>query len=272
MLTRRAILISAMLPGLGLPAAGLGPRAQPAASPAAAGDKAPARVDVPLSEYQELHLGDWTVLVRADAQSSDQMRYRRVLAALRFDLDLVERSVPADALTALKRVRFVVTPETPPRPGLSGRGMCYHDSAGWLTANGFDAQREDTVEICNMSDFLEWRAEQPVMTLHELAHAYHDMIGFDRDDVVAAHAAALQKGLYGNVPYVLSADARRAYAASNAREYFAELSEAYFARNDYFPFTREDLREYDPEGFALIARLWALSAEEIAGARGAKGK
>ena len=271
MLMPRAILIAATFPGFGLPAAVVVPCVQPGAIPAAADGSAPARRDLPLSDYREFHLGDWKVFARADAQSSGDLRYRRVLAALRFDLDMVERCVPADALAALKHIRFVITPETSPRPGLSGRGMCYHDSAGWLTANGFDAQREDTIEICNMSDFLEWRAEQPVMTLHELAHAYHDMIGFEREDVAAAHAAALQKGLYQKVPYVLSPESRRAYAASNTREYFAELSEAYFGRNDYFPFTRVDLREYDPEGYALVARLWGLSAAEIAGRSGAKG-
>src|SRR5205085_11538030 len=31
---------------------------------------------------------------------------------------------------------------------------------------------------------------------------------------------------------------------------------AYLDRCAYYPFTREDLKEYDPAGYALMARIW----------------
>ena len=40
------------------------------------------------------------------------------------------------------------------------------------------------------------------------------------------------------------------------REFFAELSEAYFGQNDYYPFTREQLRDFDPQSFKVIAEAW----------------
>ena len=49
---------------------------------------------------------------------------------------------------------------------------------------------------------------------------------------------------------------KRAYALNNVQEFFAEMSEAYFGRNDFFPFTRGELQEHDPEICALIERLW----------------
>ena len=68
----------------------------------------------------------------------------------------------------------------------------------------------------------------------------------------AGHADA---GQYKNVkrPDGSIADA---YARHSAPEYFAELSEAWFGRKDFYPFTRADLAAYDPDGEALIPRLW----------------
>jgi hypothetical protein len=189
---------------------------------------------------------------------------------LTFDLESTGKLVPAGALSAIRRVKIVVTPRMKVREGLSGRGMCYHDSAGWLTAHDLDAAREGVVEICNMDDFLSWRAEQPMMTLHELAHAYHAMIGFERADVAAAYSAASEHGLYRGVGYALAGkgETKNAYALNNEREYFAELSEAYFGRNDYYPFVRDELRGYDVVGYTVVEHLWRLSAAEIEGARG----
>jgi hypothetical protein len=236
----------------------------PIACTVAAAMQPAAAHDVPLTGYRTQALGAWTLLVRPDAEA-DAMRYRRVIAALRFDLDNVERAVPPDALHALETVRIVITPATAARDGLSGRGMCYHESAGWLTSHGLDSAREGVVEICNMDDFLAWRAEQPMMVLHELSHAYHAMLGADRPEIADAYAAARKAGLYHGVGYVLAAEGekRDAYALTNAKEYFAELSEAYFGRNDYYPFTRPDLKAYDPAGFAAVEKVWGLPASAL---------
>jgi hypothetical protein len=50
----------------------------------------------------------------------------------------------------------------------------------------------------------------------------------------------------------------RAYAMVNQMEYFAETTEAFFSRNDFFPFTREELKRQDPEMHDLLAKLWAV--------------
>ena len=243
-------------------------RAAAQSAPASPDVQSPA--DVALSRYAAKQVAGWTVLVHPEAEALDVMRYRRVMAALACDLESVSREIPPDALAAIRGVKIVVTPRMHARDGLSGRGMCYHDSAGWLTTHGLDAARQGVVEICNMEDFLAWRAEQPLMTLHELAHAYHAMIGFDRPDVAAAYSAARTLGQYRGVEYALAGphERRDAYALTNEREYFAELSEAYFGRNDFFPFTRDDLRRYDVGGFTVVQSLWGLSAAEITAAQG----
>ncbi|MEZ6232602.1 MAG: hypothetical protein R3B68_00275 [Phycisphaerales bacterium] len=131
-------------------------------------------------------------------------------------------------------------------------------SPGWLTANGYDAARAGTVEILHADKYLLWRAEQPMMLLHELAHAYHLRFGYQEPLVLAAYRAAIDAGRYDAVAHTLrpQGEPRRAYAATNQQEYFAELTEAYFGRNDYFPFTRKDLVRHDPAGTAAVVALW----------------
>ncbi len=220
----------------------------------------PEPADDPLAAYAPREIAGFTVLVHPAADEDPRLA-RRVIAALTFDLELIVARVPEASLDTLRRTSIVVTPRTRAREGLSGRGMCFHASAGWLTANGYDAAREGTVEILNMGDFLEWRAEQPMMTLHELAHAMHWRTGFDREDIRLAFEAARDAGRYEAVAHALAGEGelRRAYAMVNDKEYFAELSEAIFGRNDFFPFTADDLRAHDPDGYAVVARVWGLS-------------
>ena len=48
----------------------------------------------------------------------------------------------------------------------------------------------------------------------------------------------------------------RAYAMTSPQEYFAESTEAFFSRNDFFPFTRDELKKHDPEMYELLERFW----------------
>jgi hypothetical protein len=39
-------------------------------------------------------------------------------------------------------------------------------------------------------------------------------------------------------------------------EFFAEMTEAYFGVNDFFPFNRAELKEAEPDIYALLADVW----------------
>jgi hypothetical protein len=43
-------------------------------------------------------------------------------------------------------------------------------------------------------------------------------------------------------------------------EYFAECTESYFCRNDFFPFTRDELKQHNPEMFGLLEKLWGVKS------------
>jgi hypothetical protein len=34
------------------------------------------------------------------------------------------------------------------------------------------------------------------------------------------------------------------------------LSQSYFLRGPHFPFTRDELRQHDPQGFEVVQALW----------------
>jgi hypothetical protein len=51
------------------------------------------------------------------------------------------------------------------------------------------------------------------------------------------------------------------FLMADHKEYFAELTEALFGKNDFEPFTREELVKFDPEGCAVVAKAWGLGAE-----------
>ncbi|HRJ50150.1 MAG TPA: hypothetical protein PKU91_06435, partial [Phycisphaerales bacterium] len=162
---------------------------------------------------------------------------------------------------------IAITHDAPTIPGYTPRGACFHPSGDWLEAHGLDRAREGAVEMLSIDDYLDWRSIQPAMVLHELAHAYHWLLGFTRPDIADSFEAAKQHGsLYRQVAHTLNPDGpgQTAYALTSPQEYFAELSEAYFLRNDIYPFIREELLAYDPRGAELVRTLWNFSPEQIA--------
>lgn len=204
----------------------------------------------------------------ADELATETELRDRVLETLRADLDTVSAVLPEPALGLLReRVTVWVERQGAVVPGgMSGRGMVFHPSAIWLKANGLDPARAGGIEIVNARDYLDWRDHQPSMVLHELAHAYHHLIGIDHPDIIGAFESARDAGLYDAVAYALDpgGEGRRAYAMQNPTEYFAELSEAYFGRNDYEPFDRAGLLGFDERGYRVIETLWNLDAEALA--------
>jgi Mlc titration factor MtfA (ptsG expression regulator) len=121
------------------------------------------------------------------------------------------------------------------------------------------------VEFTNVKRFEAETRRMPNFTLHELAHAYHDRFlpdGFDNPEIKAAFERAKASSSYEKVER-WHGDGRpntieRAYAMTNPMEYFSESTEAFFSRNDFFPFTREELKRHDPVMYDLLAKFWGV--------------
>lgn len=142
-------------------------------------------------------------------------------------------------------------------------GAQYHPSRQWLLDNGYEPEKEQSVEISNARNFVAWSQQnQPWMVLHELSHAYHhQVLGYNDAAILGAYQNAVRSGLLDSVPYNPGGGRAHfnqvAYAKNNEIEYFAEISEAYLGENDYYPFVRSELEAYDPQGFAVAQSVWA---------------
>lgn len=205
----------------------------------------------------------WTVHVRRELLADEPAATEAALGLLRRQLADIVRLVPAPAVTALRRVPLYFSPEYPDhRPTAE-----FHPDAGWLRENGRDPAMAQGIEFTNIRRFAAETDRMPLFALHELAHAYHFRElprGFANPEIEAAYQRAKASGTYDRVERHFGsgkpATFERAYALTNAMEYFAETTEAFFGRNDFFPFTRDELKAHDPRMFELLAKLWGADS------------
>lgn len=146
-----------------------------------------------------------------------------------------------------------------------GRHCCFHPSAKWLEEHGNSGEKVNAVEIYAYEDYLNVRkTTQPQVLLHEFSHMFHFRISFDNVIIKSVFEDVVEvDGLYLAVQYMDHKDKVKAYAATNVMEYFASISVAFFGKNDYFPFCREELKEYDNRGSAMLEKIWHLSLDEL---------
>ncbi len=179
----------------------------------------------------------------------------RSLAMLANHLQRIAVLMPKDRLKQMRTLEIWIEHD---HPKINVEPGPYHPSVGWLTARGYDPRLAKKVHITRAASLLERHhmVKHPAVILHELAHAYHHQIlGFDEPRIKAAYDKAMKSGLYNKV-LLYTGRKVRAYAASNHMEYFAEGTEAYFYRNDFYPFVRAELKEYDPTLHDLLEEIW----------------
>jgi hypothetical protein len=220
---------------------------------AAAETKNNFRPFTPSTKYATTRVAGWTVRVHRELLTSQSDLGSNALALLAVKLREITNTVPGRAGEALKRVPIWI--------GVNdGHAPCaeYHPSKSWLAGHGYNPDKAKCVEIGNARKFLEWSPRQPAMILHELAHAYHDQVlGFNDQRIRAAFERAKASGSYETVRRN-NGKTERAYALTDDHEYFAEATEAFFGTNDFYPFTRPELKEHDPGMYSLLEELWNL--------------
>lgn len=232
-------------------------REPPGAQPAAVRPVVPTR--------ERRIVAGWTVQVSKELLEKDATATALALELVKTQLEEIVRVVPKAAVAELQKVQLYFSPEY---PGVKPRAE-YHPDVGWLRENGRDPDMAKGVEFTNVRIFAAETRRMPNFALHELAHAYHDRAlagGFANPEIKAGYERARAGGAYERVER-WHGDGRpntfdRAYAMTDPMEYFAECTEAFFARNDFFPFTRDELKRHDPETFELLARLWGVEARQ----------
>ncbi|WP_395745297.1 zinc-dependent peptidase [Prosthecobacter sp.] len=198
----------------------------------------------------------WSVSISRELLQKEAELTEKALKLLALQLQEIVRVVPPKAVAELRKVPLYFNPEYPK----SHPRAEYHPGAGWLKDNGRDPVMVKGVEFTNVRIFEAETRRMPNFALHELAHAYHDrVLGFENAEIEAAFQAAKAAGKYDKVQRQDSEGRKRiakAYAMTNAKEYFAECSEAFFSRNDFSPFTKDELKQHDPVIYALLEKLW----------------
>lgn len=207
-----------------------------------------------IKDYSEVKDHEFTLLIRK--VEAGHAEIIRALANISEDLQMITDSLQDEILDILNARPMWLELQ-------NGNGACFHPNKIWILENDHVPEKAHCVEVTNAKNFNNWSgSNQPMIVLHELSHYYHyHELGWNNNTITSAYENAKGKGLYINVEYINpdgSVVTRgTAYALENEKEYFAELSEAYWGKNDYYPFTRDQLKEYDPVGYQMVESLWS---------------
>ena len=213
--------------------------------------------------YETRVVEGWTVHVSRRLLATRKGEVDRLMELLGGQMRNIAAVVPERAVAELRKVPLWVSPEYPGVPPTAE----YHPDAGWLRDHGRDPAMARGIEFTDVRSFERERKRMPMVVLHELAHAYHDrVLGFDQPDVIACYERVKANKSYDAVRRYNGPGrpetVERAYAMTSEKEYFAECSEAYFGRNDFFPFTRDELERHDPKMFKVLERVWNPPARD----------
>ena len=177
----------------------------------------------------------------------------RVFKSLANHLQRVEFILPKERVEKLRHCKIWLELDNP-----RIRGMQYHPGRGWLLSKGLDPRLVKHVHIPQARALLDrgqW-AKHPYVILHELAHSFHDQVyGFDNREIRSVYEKARDSGKYEKIMDHRGNQVRH-YGMNNEKEYFAESTEAYLGVNDFYPFVRAELKEFDPDMYRLMQKIW----------------
>ena len=161
----------------------------------------------PTADYQQRNVRGWTVFLNKNVVSQYPKLTNDAMVLLDFQLYQVTRVVPQKQLAEMKKVAIWM--EHKPK---QHSAACYHPSKQWLMDNGFNPEKEKSVEISNLTNFLKWSLQQPWMVLHELAHSYHhQVLGWGDQGVLKLYKRAVAGKKYETVMFITNGT-RKAYA------------------------------------------------------------
>ena len=202
--------------------------------------------------YTPQMLEGWMVYVSDELRQQRPEETKRALELLGGQCTKVINVVPPWAVSELQKVRLWVSlPSSDRRPRAE-----FHPSKDWLIENGMHPEKEKGVEFSNTAILEKEIIRMPMLLLHELSHAYHNLVlGFEHPRILELYEQAKANGSYEQVKRH-NREPQKAYAITNHKEYFAECTEAFFGENDFYPFNSRELKEHDPEMYDLLTEIW----------------
>ena len=201
----------------------------------------------PTSHYVVQQIEGWRVYVHRDLLPGGEHHETGgpALRQLTFGLAKTRQMVAAGPLDKLQRVTIWLEVDSTNGPHGRRAAYQYHPDLDWLEEMDFHPKKQKCVEygtaagLAKRSDF-----KTVQVTMHELAHAYHDQVlGFDNPDVLAAHRRAREEGEYPQGDWVVRA---------NHKEFFAGLTTRYFESEE----RRTEIIERDPIFAKKLKQYW----------------
>jgi hypothetical protein len=203
----------------------------------------------PTAEYIRRPIQGWTVYIHPGALANNK-DVGPALELLDGKLKGIAGSLPNSQVAKLQAFAFWIDETCDINAPITT-----HYSKDWLHVHGHNPDMAMGIEICQPDRF-RWQAEDDSMlVLRTLAWAYHAKYLRSDNGLLDAYDTAMASGNYESVRN-LDGKRVRAFATVSPSDYFAELTNAYWGRNNLYPFTRNDLREFDPKGYALMERVW----------------
>ncbi len=214
----------------------------------------------PPREYQSTRLGSWTFHMEKQLIADAPDVEKRALARLEKKLGEAMQSLPESTRARLRRLPVFLMYGPKAKAGGRDNGLEYFQKNAPEHHRQIDRRWGSCIVVycaenyVQISDFWSLKA-----LLHELAHAHQlEQWPEQQPDIYWAWKNATSHGLYRSVQDDQGKILDTGYAVVNQLEYFAELSCMYFVGCNYRPFNRQELRVYDPTGYAMIEKMWGI--------------
>ncbi|MEM7396003.1 MAG: hypothetical protein AAF492_27025, partial [Verrucomicrobiota bacterium] len=214
---------------------------------------------LPTEEFTIKKIEGWKVYVHRKLLNDEKETGEKMMRVMQFQLYFITQQLSGEVLDALRSVPIWIHLNTVgDRRGTPAAEL--HWSRRWLENNGRNPEMVKSIEIGNVKKFLTYAHKRNYILLHELAHGYHAKAMSPEDDraLQELYRKATEKNMYRNVLH-FGGHKADAYGSTRYHEYFAEAVVAYFGHCQNYPFVRPELKEYDPEMYAFIEKVFQLA-------------
>lgn len=224
----------------------------------------PVNFCTPAREYETVPVRTWTVLVEKQLMQQDRALADQALDRLRQQLDELMQLFPQQAQARFSQLKLFLMFGERSHGGGRDNGLEYFQRDAPRHDPNLDPRMASSILIYSADNYVWLPRRRALMALaHEFAHAYQlEQWPEDEPQIYDTWEHAVQQKLYRHVQDEEGKTLDQGYAAVNQLEYFAELSMVYFVGGYYTPFTRAELKSYDPPGYDLVRKMWKVDAAE----------
>lgn len=212
----------------------------------------------PIREYEHTKINGHTIILEMQLKQGEPELARKATKRLADNIDRVFELLPAHARPLLEKTPVFLMYGTKATNGGKNSGCEYFQRNAPNHHLHLDKTWGSSIVVYSADNYV-WLSDLWALkvVIHEMAHAYHLKQWPEKHPyILATWQHAVAAGHFYNVTDREGQRVEKAYALANQMEYFAELSCMYFAECNYYPFNREQLKEYDPDGYWLIRKMW----------------